>query len=357
MRRLLFVVFGLSGLGGMERALNLVASSLSSTFKLEVLALEAEGRCSFQYPETVRLIWAGAAGGLLHGNLLVARMIRRRSPDIVIQVGAGELRYLLLARLLFRFRLVVWEHFNAAIFYRRPSRRLAAIMANLIVALTERDAEDWRRFLRPRCPVLAIPNPVPELPAVPAALEAKRILAAGRLDGQKHFDLLIEAFALAAPTLPGWSLRIRGAGGDEIALKDLAARLSLDDRVEILPPTGDMAGEYREASIFALSSRFEGFPMVLLEAKAAGLPCVSVDCPNGPRELIRDGVDGYLVPIDDAQAMALAIQRMAVDSETRKAMGSAARVSVAQYMQAAIARRWEDALRPAKRKANDEQGR
>ena len=342
MKKLLFVAGDIAGWGGTERALNLVASTLSDRFEVEVLSFRDERECVYRYPAKVKLHWIGQRG-LFGRNLAFARALRRITPDTVILAGIGDIKHILASLPLRRFKFIAWEHFNAAMFYAHRNRRAAAFFADTVIALTKQDASDWKRLLGPRGDVVAMPNPVPSFPPRAAALDSKRILSVGRLDGQKRFDLLIEAFALVAPEIPGWGLRIRGQGPDETALKRLAKERALDDRVEILPPTGDMASEYATASLYAMSSRFEGFPMVLLEAMAAGLPCVSVDCPNGPREIISDGIDGLVTP-QDAVALAGAIKHLALDAGMRKGMGAKARENIGRYSIGRIADLWTDLI-------------
>jgi glycosyltransferase involved in cell wall biosynthesis len=339
-RRIVFIISDAAGWAGTERVLNIIASALADAFDILVLSLSVERVCSYAYPAGVTLSWLPLSRNPVVANFALARRINKLAPDTVVLTGLGEVKYLLAALPFRSWRFLAWEHFNAAYTWRRLNRRIVARFADSIITLTERDAADWRRLLKPRCDIVVANNPVPSFPPEGSRLDSKRILAVGRLESQKNYSLLIEAFALASTVLPGWTLRIRGAGSEEAMLRALAAARGVDARIEILPPTDYMAGEYAAASIFAMSSRFEGFPMVLLEAMAAGLPCVSVDCPNGPREIISDGVDGFLTPFGEVAPLAAALGRLAGDDDLRRRFGKTARTSIGRYSIESIRERW-----------------
>ena len=212
-----------------------------------------------------------------------------------------------------------------------------------VAALTQRDADDFVRALGPGVRVVAIPNAVPPRQGVRASLQEKVVLAAGRNSYQKGWNFLIAAFAVLAREHPDWVLRMFTVGSEE-NMQALLQRISehgLDGRVEVKGYTQSLEKEMGRASIYALSSRYEGFPMVLLEAMAAGLPPVAFDCPNGPAELIDDGRNGIVVPLGDAEALGRGFVALADDEELRRSMGAAAVETAAGYDLATTADRWE----------------
>lgn len=220
---------------------------------------------------------------------------------------------------------------------------------DLVVALTGRDADDYRALLGPRGRVATIPNAVPVQQLEGAPARERVVLAAGRMTRQKGWDRLIPAFALMAREHPDWTLRLFSQGQADATAK-LQARIAehgLADRVELPGFSRSLPAEMQRASIFAMSSRFEGFPMVLLEAMSCGLPPVSFDCPNGPAEMIDHGRNGLLVPQDDVEALGQGLCEMARDDERRRAMGAAALETSRQYTADAISSRWEEALATA----------
>jgi len=180
--------------------------------------------------------------------------------------------------------------------------------------------------------VRVIPNPVPEqevdIQRHARVREMKRLLAVGRLDEQKQFDMLIKVFASLAQRHTHWSLRIVGEGPLRAALQQQIAELGLEERVTLPGRTAHIAEALAESDTFVLTSKYEGFPNALLEAMAVGLPCVTFDCPSGPREMTMGGQTALLVPFNDEQALESALERLMLDADLRQTLGSLARASV-----------------------------
>src|SRR5439155_9230511 len=195
-----------------------------------------------------------------------------------------------------------------------------------------------------RTRVEQIPNAVPALGGGLASPDNKVIVAAGRLTPQKGFDLLIPAFAEVVREHPDWQLRIPGAGPQRPELRRLIAEHELYSNVFLMGPTPELGRALARGSIFVLSSRFEGFGMVIVEAMSKGLAVVSFDCPRGPSEIISDGVDGVLVPELDVTALGGAISELAGDPARRAALGAAAVETARRYGREAIGARWDSLL-------------
>ena len=223
---------------------------------------------------------------------------------------------------------------------RRAYRRLDAL-----VVLTRGDAQDYGAQLAgARTRVARIPNALPPLGQARADLSARCVIAAGRLTRQKGFDLLIPAFARVVERHPEWRLRVYGAGPALRNLRRQVLAAGLYNNVLLMGSTQQLGAELAKASIFALSSRFEGFGMVLIEAMSRGLPVVSFDCPRGPGEIITDGHDGLLVPAEDVDALGTALLRLVESPQERERMGAAALLAAASYDVTTVGCAWRGLL-------------
>jgi glycosyltransferase involved in cell wall biosynthesis len=241
---------------------------------------------------------------------------------------------------------VVQDHMNLGRYPAGLRDAMARWYPNLdaVTALTEQTAEDYRELLRGETRVEAIPNGVPGRGGQPAELDAKVVVSAGRMTLQKGFDRLLPVWASVSERHPDWELRLYGEGRRERELGQQIQRLGLDGRARLMGYTSRLADELAAASIYVMSSRYEGFPMVLLEAMSAGLPVVSYDCPTGPAEIVSQGVDGYVVPDGDDDALATAISELIEDPAKRKAFGAAAVEKAARYEPDVVLARFETLL-------------
>ena len=228
---------------------------------------------------------------------------------------------------------------------RRTMRRLY-VHLDAFVVLTERDREHYFQQILTENPppVHVIPNTVRLLPGAKADLSAKTVYAAGRFRYQKGFELLIDAWAETAKAHPDWTLRLRGRGHLESRYRGLIAQHGLDGTVTIEGPAEDIGSDMAEAAVFVLSSRFEGFPLILLEAMSKGMGVVSFDCPTGPADILDDHRNGLLVPDEDVEGLSRAIREIVEDEELRRRMAAAAVETAEQYTIEAIGPRWVELL-------------
>lgn len=201
-----------------------------------------------------------------------------------------------------------------------------------IVALTE-ESSCWLRGNTRARSIVTIPNavqwPLPEneprlSPRSFVSATDRVLLAVGRLQRQKGFDILIEAFAGIANRHSDWSLYIVGEGVERKALEAQIVELGLSGRIILPGPAGNIGDWYNAADLYVCSSRHEGFPNTLLEAMAHGLAVVSFDCETGPRDIVRHEIDGLLVAPEDAHALAVSLERLMSDHKLRESTGKSA---------------------------------
>jgi glycosyltransferase involved in cell wall biosynthesis len=235
------------------------------------------------------------------------------------------------------------EHMHLRAHHASVQRAIARTYPRLdaLVALTEQDGRDYAELVQRRPRVAVVPNAVRALEGGQASLSGTTILAAGRLTRQKGFDLLIEAFARVAGPYPDWRLRICGGGPLRAELEQLAADCGVRDNVSLPGDMRNLAEEMASASLFVLSSRFEGFPLILIEAMSKGLPAISFDCPTGPRDVIRDRRNGILVPPCDVDALAAAMVELMADAGLRQRLGGEAARTAREYAIEKVGPRWE----------------
>ncbi len=179
---------------------------------------------------------------------------------------------------------------------------------------------------------------------IPSSVKEKRIITVGRIDDNKNQRLLVEAYAKIADYYPDWSLELIGDGSGRQALEEYVNILPCKDRISFTGAVDDVAKRMREASIFVLPSKIEGMPNALIEAMVMGMACISTDCPcGGPRDLIAaDESNGILVPVDNVDAMAMALKRLITNDPLRQSMGDNARKIIATLHPDTVNKQWKN---------------
>jgi GalNAc-alpha-(1->4)-GalNAc-alpha-(1->3)-diNAcBac-PP-undecaprenol alpha-1,4-N-acetyl-D-galactosaminyltransferase len=277
------------------------------------------------------------------------RILANARPDAVLSFIDTSNVMTLLACMGLRLRVIVSERSNGASDARiawtwRASRIATYWRADAVVAQTP----DAARWIENRCGVkaIAIPNPLRALPDTDAPRESM-ILAVGRLSHEKGFDLLIRAFSQIEKEFSNWRLLIIGAGPARSSLLRLSEELSLSDRVEFLPPVKDIESWMSRAGLVVQPSRFEGFPNVILEAMGMGAAVISADCRSGPAEIINDGVNGRLVPVEDVAMLAQVISELLRQPDERVRLGCEAKKVRQVFRQDLVMKQWESCVLPS----------
>lgn len=227
-------------------------------------------------------------------------------------------------KLAFRYLSFIEEHITAPKY-------------DAFVVLTEEDKIKWKTIV-PQ--VISIPNILPFNPGATAKLENLIALAVGRLNTQKGFDRLIRIWKMVKIECPDWQLHIIGSGNDKEKLIAQIQSAELQKQVFIYPPEKNIVQRYLNSSLYVMTSRYEGFPMVLLEAMHFGLPCVSYAYPCGPSDIIRNNEDGFLIQEGDEQNFARKTISLLKSKELRKQMGERAEINIQRYSCDVIMQQW-----------------
>lgn len=274
--------------------------------------------------------------------------LNKIQPDIVISVGQSEKYFL--PEIKGNWKTIREFHYEKGYRIRRANtffQKLIAKLINLydynykinkydhIVLLTEEDKKNWGRDN-----ISVIPNPIKLVNNNKAPLNEKKIVSVGRLVKQKNFKSLVNAFKQVVEAHPDWILNIYGEGNLKNELQAQIKSENLSNNIFLKGLSDNHNEIYGKASIFVMSSIYEGFPLVLLEAMSFGIPLISYDCPYGPGQLIKDGQNGYLVPVNDEFTLAKKICDLIEDYNRRKEMGRMSYIKAQKFNQENVCDQW-----------------
>ena len=366
--KLIYCIHSTYNPGGMERVLlNKVRYLVEEKgWDVAVVTTDQHSRPSFYpFPEGVRMIDLGVnysddnarpfmqklLGYLrrrqVHKKRLKA-LLEEERPDIVDCFYPGECSFV--PSLKDGSRKVMELH-QSKLFHHQYNRsglmgladKVRALMDERLVrrfdrflVLTQEDKEMWGDMPGIR----VIPNAANFIADKYSDYSAKRVIAVGRLDYQKSFDRLIKVWEKVHQQIPQWRLDIFGQGEWQEMLQRMIDERGLQDIVKLNAPTKNIGKEYSESSMLVMSSHYEGFPMVMIEAMACGLPAVCFDFKCGPRDIISEGENGLIVPDGDIEGMAEAMVRLMKDDDLRKRMGENAKKVVEKYSEDRVMGLW-----------------
>ena len=368
--KLIYCIHSLYNPGGMERVLlnKVMWFSEHTDWEIVIVTTDQKNRPTFYpFPDGVKMVDLGVNYSDDNGKGFFAKFcgfIKRRqihkrlfnkllkveNPDIVDCFYPGECSFV--PSLKDGSKKVIELH-QSKLFHHQYNRSGLMGLADKIrakmderlvrkfdsfVVLTEEDAAMWGDVPN----IKVIPNAAKFIAEGYSSCNEKRVIAVGRLDYQKSFDRLIEAWSLVQQTdkYSDWHLDIFGQGAWRDMLQQMIDERSLQDRVTLNKPTKDIAKEYASSSMLVMSSHYEGFPMVMIEAMACGLPVVTFDYKCGPRDIIDHEINGLLVKDGDIEGLAKAMISMMRDDAARKRMGENAKKVVETYSEEVVMKQW-----------------
>ena len=220
--------------------------------------------------------------------------------------------------------------------YFRWSMDRQVAKLNALVVLAPQHKTDWNIDV----PIYVIPNSIPFYPNRVSTCENKQAIIVGRYTEAKGYDYMIEAWRIVHSKHPDWTIHTYAIGEDEERVRQKIQEYGLKDTIIMNKPIDNIMDKYLDSSIYVMSSIFVGFPMVLIEAMSCGVPCVSFDCPYGPRNIITDGEDGYLIECKNSKALADGICKLIENDDLRKEMGKKGRRNILRYSRESIMWRW-----------------
>lgn len=355
--KIAYCIHSLHLFGGIERVLSIKANYLADVYgyDIHIITADLKGRTPhFRLSDKIKLHDVGVSEKFrlnAYGRGL-NRILMEIRPDICVSLGGNDIFCLpdctdgsiKVSEFHFshdKYFIKYGGSFFGNIYARFRTRRLEKAAARLakFIVLTKSDRKDWEKAV-PQ--VTSIYNPLTFKSDRTAELENKRCIAIGRLEPQKNFRDLVTAWAEVDRSFPDWCLEIYGNGHLKKALEKQIEKEGLTGKVKLMGSSDDIRSKMLESSCLAMSSAYEGFPMVLLEAVETGLPMVSYDCPKGPSEIIIDGESGFLVSPGDTSALSRKICDVIGDSELRKRFGARAKESAAKFSIDLIMRQWKD---------------
>lgn len=353
-KRIAFLIGDITKRAGTERAVTNLANAMAEQKDKTIYIISMyskKGQApSYEVNEDIRVLHLN-----LHGNsklewMKIYSKYIRESNKIIEKyhlthlIGTTHAINSLITFMHGRVKKIGCEHMSYAACPKSSQviRRITYNKLDAVVLLTNMDAKHYSFVKNNK--VFVIPN-ISSFDCVnPARLKNHRTISIGRLTKQKGFDLLVSAISLIKDQVGDWEFNIYGDGEDKEWLLSLIADNALQDVVHILPPVKNIKDKYLESSLYIMSSRWEGLPMVLIEAQSCGLPIVSFNCPEGPADIVHNGKDGILIEKENVEGLSRGILSLINDDNTRRLMGRNAKENASYYSKNNILLKWNKIL-------------
>lgn len=355
--KIAYIVNRVDGPGGLERVLSIKASMLAEKYNHQVhfITLNQQEDANFFYEFSSKIKYHNISAPnnpLIRMRKYVQgirKYVSELQPDVIAVCDDGLKGFFVPFILDKKYPIIYERHVSKNVEKQGKQSLVKKIKTSMtfklmemggkefdkFIVLTEGNLEEWKLNN-----LKVIPNPLSFYPDTQSTLQNKKVIAVGKQCYQKGYDRLLPAWKNVVNKHPDWKLEIYGTIDERQGLAKQASDLNIEDNVFFFPPIKNIGDKYQQASIYTMSSRYEGFGMVLTEAMAYGVPCVSFDCPYGPSDIISDGEDGYIVPNGNIEDLAHKINHLIEHSDKRMEMGRKARVAVQRYLPEKILEEW-----------------
>jgi len=357
--KLLYITNGINGSGGLERVLSIKASYLVDHYNYEVTILSLNDNhvnTFYNFSDKIKMLSIPVSGNpLQYINLYrkgLKQIVNQIKPDVISVCDDGLKGFFTPKILGDRIPIIYERHASINLNFKREGSNLVSSIKNRIqYALMKRASIKFKKFIVLTTGnlkewkgdnVRVIPNPLSFYPDESASLVEKRVIVVGSHGFNKGYDLLLLTWKNVAEKYKDWNLEIYGKIDNNRTYQNQAEALGLKNSITFFNPVKDIQNKYLRSSIMVLPSRSEGFGMVLIEAMACGVPCVSFDCPQGPADIIQNGVDGFLVENGNIDLLGSKIIKLIEEKNLRKQMGAKAKQNVKRYRPEVIVKQWDE---------------
>lgn len=358
MKKICFLSGDMSRSGGTERVLAIIANELckkEDLFEIHILSTVNENMTSF-FPLNKRI----KQSRILNDKALnfkkqyfkvvkgIRNYVKKNNIDVFIDVEVISSIFSIPATRFTSTKHIAWEHFNFyennGSFLRALARKIDAKFSDYIITLTEEDKNNYLNNLKIIGKIDYIYNPMEIKEVKKCSLHSKQIVSVGRLTYQKGFDMLIDVAKDVLEKNKEYKWLILGDGEDKDRLQEKINKYNLQDRLILKGKVSNVEDYYKNSSLYVMTSRFEGLPMTLLEAKSYKMPIVSFDCPTGPSEIIRNNINGYLVKANDIKEMSNKVNSVLLDDKKLKKFSDKAELDIDKFNINSIINKWTNIL-------------
>lgn len=343
--------------GGTERVATVIANELqkNNEYRVSFVSMWENGDKPFFYVDaSIKrfTLYGKEKKGFYHllGYIhRLRRVVKKNNIDILIDVDGILDMYSIPALIGLKTKLISWEHFgylsNPFVSYRKITRRMAARWADAIVVITNKDKEIYNNNLKIRGLIKTIYNPILLKRTLQEYdINSKQIISVGRLSYDKGYDMLVDIAEQVLKKNSDWGWIIVGEGEERANIERVIKEKQLGSQLKLIGRKNNLEKYYLESSILVATSRYEGFGLMIAEAKSFGIPCVSFDCPVGPAEIIDDGENGYLIDCFDNKKMAEKVNYLINNEDLRKEMSEKSANGMDKFFVDNIMTLWKDLI-------------